>query len=533
MSTSHVEAPPRPPSKPTPDPSKLLNPVLPGMHPDPTVCRVGDTFYLATSSFGLFPGVPLYSSQDLNDWHFVRHILSRPSQLPFHPNQSIIGAGIFAPTLRHDGERFCLVTTNHQNGENFLVTAENPEDEWSEPIWLEDSYQGGIDPSITILEPGRALYQVTADSERGDTPGLTQFEIDLNTGKGLTPRRHLSTGCGWKDVEGPHLFERGGHWYLLTAEGGTLSNHRVAIARSESPWGPWENCPHNPILTHSGLQSDVQNTGHSDLFDDASGNWWIAFLGVRPLAYPPIHILGRETYIAPVEWTSDGWPIVNKGQPVSLPESGKARAIPEWIDEFDNDQLHPRWLRLGPSYDSVYQLGQEKGITIHAAGTSLSEAGPKGFVGTRLDAFQRHFELTLSNLDDDCEAGITIFMEKTGYYSLGIVKENGRVAGVRFTRHVLDMETLGTFDIPEQNSYPLRVELCEGSSPWTHQHHEFVFSLQTDSEGWREIGRGSVRLLSTELIGGFGGLLAGMYCIGNRAEATATFKNFSAGISTS
>ncbi|WP_234043787.1 glycoside hydrolase family 43 protein, partial [Cerasicoccus arenae] len=506
--------------------------VLSGMHPDPTVCRVGDHYYLATSSFGFFPGIPLYVSEDLINWRFLRHILSRPEQLPLAADQPVIGRGIFAPTLRHDGERFYLVTTNFLQGGNFIVSATDPAGEWSAPVWIEDAYQGGIDPSITFLDDGRVLYQVTWDESRGDQLGITQFEIDLATGKGLSPRQHLSEGCGWKAVEGPHLFNKGQYWYLLLAEGGTEAGHRVTISRSETPWGPWTSCPHNPILCHSGIQSPIQNTGHADLFEGKDGQWWIVFLGVRPLGHPPVHITGRETFIASVEWSDEGWPIVNNGKPITLAAETDADlkdGSTLWSDEFSSDELHHRWVTLNAAYRSIYSTCGDGKLTLHAKSASLSEKTIHAFVGTRLDGHNRCYETRLSRLAPGAKAGIAVFMETFGYYSLGIQEEDG-AARATFTRRVLDMETTQTVPLEKQDEYPLRVALNRSSMFWSYSYAEFVFSIETQEGVWTEIGRGTSRLLGSEVIGGFTGLLVGMYCLRNdpQASASADFRCFTA-----
>ncbi|MGE9271476.1 MAG: family 43 glycosylhydrolase [Verrucomicrobiales bacterium] len=488
------------------------NPILPGMHPDPTICRVADLFYLATSSFGQFPGVPLYVSEDLKHWSFVRHILSRPKQLPFQQQQNFVSGGIFAPTLRHDGKRFYLVTTNMGNGGHFIVTAENPADEWSDPIWIDEAHQGGIDPSLTFLEDGRVLFQATADPERGEAPGLVQFEIDPLTGRGLTPRRYLSKGFGWKAVEGPHLFQRGEYWYLLTAEGGTEANHRVAIGRSDSPWGPWEACPHNPILTHAGYDSSIQNTGHPDMVSDRDGNWWMVFLGVRPVGYPPVHICGRETYLAPVEW-SDGWPVVNGGRPVI-----EASYPVKWEDRFDGGRPGHPWISIGASYDSAIGTGQASGFYLKPISTSLSDAGPTGFLGTALAGNAVCCEQTVElPSSSNLEGGVCVFMNHNAYYSMGVTQRKGCPVA-RLTRHVLDMTTVEEVVLESSDRWEMRLELTSGGDAWLPESSSFIFSIRPEGGAWLEVGRGVSRLLATEVVGGFSGLFVGPYCAGRASD---------------
>ncbi|MBC2601862.1 glycoside hydrolase family 43 protein [Puniceicoccus vermicola] len=494
----------------------VSNPILPGMHPDPTICRVEDVFYLATSSFGQFPGVPLYRSRDLQTWEFVRHILSRPSQLDFVEEQKLGNAGIFAPTLRYHDGTFYLITTQIGKIGHFIVTAVDPAGEWSDPIWLDADHQGGIDPSLTFLEDGTVLCQVTGDGRWGEPQGIVQFEIDPKTGRGITSRQFISKGFGWKATEGPHLFSRGDYWYLLTAEGGTESGHRVAIGRSSSPWGPWEPCPHNPILTHSGLESAIQNTGHADFIEDENGKWWVVFLGVRPQGYPPVHVLGRETFLAPVEWSESGWPIVNDGKPVSLSEEANKES--GWKDSFVNEkgELGPRWVSVGRAFREIYELPESKGLRLLSRSESLSTPLAKAWVGVRMTQPQVVCECEVCPESLNAELGISAFMEHFGYYSLGIVeKSDGSGVYARFSRRVIDLEQVEEREIPGQSSYRLRIELATRPDGWNAgDPSRLIFSVATEEGEWLEIGAGASRLLSTEILGGFGGLFAGVYCLG-------------------
>ena len=216
---------------------KIGNPIIPGFYPDPSICRVGRDYYLVTSSFEYFPGVPIFHSRDLVHWRQIGHCLTRPSQLPLHEAKA--SKGIYAPTLRHHAGRFYMVTTNTSHGGNFWVTAEDPAGEWSEPVWLD---QPGIDPSL-LFDDGK-VYLTSS--------GNAQCQIDPATGKRLGDLRRTWAGTGGGFLEAPHLYKIRGRYYLVTAEGGTGRGHMVTIARADNPWGPFENCPHNPILSNRG-----------------------------------------------------------------------------------------------------------------------------------------------------------------------------------------------------------------------------------------------------------------------------------------
>src|SRR5687768_11480814 len=199
-------------------------PVIPGMHPDPSVCRVGDDYYLVCSSFEYFPGVPIFHSRDLVRWTQIGNVLDRPEQLRL-PLDSPSSAGVYAPTLRHHDGRFWLITTNVSGDGNLLVTATDPAGPWSDPVLLPDL--PGIDPDLAWDDDGACWCTIA---------GVSQVRIDPRTGQVLdAPRRIWSGAPGAKAPEAPHLYRIGAYWYLLIAEGGTERGHGVSIARGPTP----------------------------------------------------------------------------------------------------------------------------------------------------------------------------------------------------------------------------------------------------------------------------------------------------------
>ena len=267
---------------------QYTNPIIPGLYPDPSICRVGDDYYLVTSSFEYFPGVPLFHSKDLVNWRQIGHCLTTERQLPLGNAGS--SGGIYAPTIRHHDGWFYMVTTNVSGIGNFLVRSEQPAGPWSDPIPV---MQEGIDPSLFFDEDGRVYYQFANHSR------IYQCEIDISSGSLLTESRLIWKGTGGAYPEAPHLYKINGLYYLIIAEGGTEYGHMVTIARSDSPYGPYEACPHNPILSHRSLNSSIHATGHADLVQAHDGSWWAVFLGIRPVSYPFRHHLGRELFWRP------------------------------------------------------------------------------------------------------------------------------------------------------------------------------------------------------------------------------------------
>lgn len=284
------------------------NPILPGFYPDPSVCVVNDTFYLVNSSFEYFPGVPIWKSTDLIHWQQIGHCLTRNSQLELQGVSP--SAGIFAPTIRFHNGLFYMLTTNVSKGGNFFVTAKNPAHEWSDPIFVD---QGGIDP--TLFWDNDNVYFLSTSAT-----GILISEININTGKRLTEPRRIWNGTGGRYPEGPHIYKKDGYYYLLIAEGGTEYGHKVTIARSKFIDGPYESNPANPILTHAnatGQHNAIQGLGHADFVQAPNGSWWAVFLGFRPQVGKN-HLLGRETFLAPVHWPTGAWPVINQTGTVSL-----------------------------------------------------------------------------------------------------------------------------------------------------------------------------------------------------------------------
>ena len=277
-------------------------PVIPGFFPDPSCCRVGGTYYLVTSSFQFFPGVPLFESHDLVNWMQIGHVLTRESQLPLMQADST--GGIYAPTIRYRDGRFYMVTTNVTHGGNFYVWTDDIHGEWSDPIYVE---QDGIDPSLYF--EGDKVYFMSNGTDDAGEHGIVQCEIDIETGKKLTPARCIWKGAGGRFLESPHLYKIGGYYYLMASEGGTEYGHMVVYARGTNVYGPFESYAGNPVLTNRNLGGYLlQGCGHADLVDDPAGNWWMVHLGFRQLnEWVMHHITGREVYLTPVTFGQDGW----------------------------------------------------------------------------------------------------------------------------------------------------------------------------------------------------------------------------------
>jgi xylan 1,4-beta-xylosidase len=288
-------------------------PVIPGFHPDPSVCRVGDDFYLVTSSFEYSPAVPIFHSRDLARWRQIGHVLESPEQLEgvgVRPS-----GGVYAPTLRHHQGRFWMITTvvTGPPGQ-VLVTATDPTGPWSPPVRISEAR--GIDPDLAWDEDGQCWLTWSGQSADGE-PGILQARLDPDSGALRSPAQVIWRGTGGQYPEAPHLYQHEGFWYLVIAEGGTERGHAATVARSTRPDGPFTPSPSNPLLTARGTDSPTQNTGHADLVRRNDGSWAVVFLGVRSRGFTPWwHVLGRETFAAELDWV-DGWPVL--GQPIEPP----------------------------------------------------------------------------------------------------------------------------------------------------------------------------------------------------------------------
>lgn len=487
------------------------NPVIPGFYPDPSICRVGEDYFLVTSSFEYFPGVPLFHSRDLVNWRQIGHCLTRESQLPLERCPS--SYGIYAPTLRFHQGRYYMTTTNVGNGGHFYVWTDDPFGEWSDPIWVD---QPGIDPDLFFDEDG-SVYFTTAAGE--PATGIYQSRIDILTGKRQTDYRIVWKGTGGAYPEAPHLYRINDRYYLLVAEGGTEYGHMVTLAAGDRPDGPFESCPDNPVLSHRSTPHPIQATGHADLVQATDGSWWAVCLGIRPVGWTHKHHLGRETFLLPVTWKEDGWP--GFGNHAQIPETIEIPYTPvTWEqpparDDFDSPQLGNDWVFLRKSIPSNWSLTDLPGsLLLHGSAMTLCDTDSPAFVGRR----QRHFECSVeTKIDfvpkvDGEEAGLTVFMNERFHYAFGIRKHEGRTE--TFLRKRVGSIREETSKMPwAHESIRLRVDA-------SHTAYRF-YVMSGDGDSWINIGEGETALLSTEVAGGFTGVFFGMYATGNGKPATA------------
>lgn len=508
---------------------KYNNPILPGFHPDPSVCRVGDDYYMVTSSFEYFPCIPVFHSTDLVNWEPIGHCITRNSQLTLMqgvPNYT----GIYAPTIRYHDGIFYVITTNvsytpipGQDGQNFIVWTKDPYGDWSDPIWLDCP---GIDPSLLFDKDGKVYYC-------GTDNGIYLCELDSHTLKRTSERQYIWHGTGGCCPEGPHLYHIDDWYYLLISEGGTELCHMITMARSKSIHGPYEPCPRNPILSNRSLPQAIKATGHADIFQDQNGNWWTVCLGIRPISYPFRHNLGRETMLIPMFWNTDGWPVMGNNGAVEetidtchLPliigqECTQLNSSAYIVDNFDNPVLNHEWNFIYNPVSSLWKLDANgTGLILRGNATSLSEPRSIAWIGRR----QEHHICTATTKlhfkpeQELEEAGLTIYMNNKHHYEIALSRINNTPCLI-FRRQIGTLVKIENIVTCAHDVVYLRMEANK---------ENYTFSYSFDDTKYIVIGQGETQYITTEVGGAFTGNYIGMYASGNGKDCThpATFMFF-------
>lgn len=483
------------------------NPVIKGFYPDPSVCRVGEDYYLVNSTFVYWPGVPIFHSKDLVHWQQIGNCLTRESQLKVAGQPA--NGGIYAPTIRYHDGVFYMITTNTSDRGNFLVYTSDPAGEWSEPVWLK---QGGIDPSLYFED--EVCYMVSNPED-----GIHLCTINPQTGEQLTPSRMIWRGTGGRYPEAPHIYKHGEWYYLLISEGGTEFGHSVTIARSRNIDGPYEVNPRNPILTHFsqvGQHSPIQGVGHADFVEAHDGSWWLVCLAFR-IQGGQHHLLGRETFLAPVAWSDDGWPTVNGNGTISLdmqhptlPQVEMPQVVSR--EEFEGDTLGMEWLRLRrPTFEN-YDL-RDGLLCLTPTRTTLDEQASPTFVARRQQDifFSVTTSVALRSAERGDKAGITVYMDPQSHYDLALercgkhsyVVLRYRLGALNYCRRLAKIRG---------EEVVLRVE---GSD----YHYSFFYS--EDGATFHKLDYMDAKYLSSETCGGFTGIVLGLYATTQSDESSA------------
>lgn len=496
---------------PTPPTTTYRNPVLTGMNPDPSICRVGDDFYMVTSTFEYYPGLPIYHSKDLVHWKLLGYALNTPSSNPLKGCVASYG-GQYAPTLRYHDGTFYVIGTNY-GGEGsrgiFYVSATNPAGPWSEPTWIDQWY---VDPSLEFIND--TVYFLSPDNAGSFLLGT----IDLETGKFMEPLRKVASGLGGSSPEGPHFYKINNYYYIMSAEGGTGYEHREVIQRSKSPWGPYEPSPINPVLSNMNApDSPIQAAGHADIVQLKDSSWWVVCLGIRPQNGRFQH-LGRETFLAPLTWSQDGWP--KAGTDGIIREEYPAPNLPAHIweqqpsrDDFNSDTLQLYWNFLRNPYPQDWSLTERKGfLRLKGSALNLSQPDSPAFICRRQTAFNVHISSKVDFLPEaeNEEAGLLIRANDKNHYDLLITRrDNQRVVMLR--KCLQDKDCEETFLQVPDGDIILHIQADSAA---------YRFEVETADGTRQPLGTASTKDVSNEVIGGFTGVFIGMYASGNGSANT-------------
>jgi len=486
--------------------STFRNPILSGMNPDPSICRVGDDFYLITSTFEYFPGIPIYHSKDLVHWKMIGYALSRASNNPLMGCESGSG-GQYAPTLRYNNGTFYVIGTNYggQGSQGiFYVTATNPAGPWSDPVWIGYWY---VDPSLAFIND--KIYYLSPDNNGSFLLGI----MDPKTGKFTEPLKKIASGLGGTAPEGPHFYKRNEYYYVMSAEGGTGYDHREVIQRSKSPWGPYEANPANPVLSNrTDPENPIQAIGHADLLQLPDSSWWAVCLGIRPKGGNYQH-LGRETFLAPITFDKNGWP--RSGKDGIVREEYPAPNLPQHVwekesvrDDFDTTELNLPWNFIRNPHATDWSLTENPGyLRLNGSKINFSVKNSPAFIGRRQSAFNlvASAKISFEPTAENEEAGLVIRADDKNHYDLLITKYAGKRV-VILRKYLKDEVVSLSYKEIQAGDIILRISSTE---------LEYKFWTQKEGFAAELIGTLTTRDVSNERVGGFTGVFIGMYASGN------------------
>lgn len=518
---------------------RLINPILSGFYPDPSITRVGNDYYLVNSTFSYFPGIPVFHSKDLKNWKQIGNVIDRPEQMNFLGER--ISRGLFAPSINyHKGVYYVTCTLIDGKG-NFVVTSKSPNGPWSNPVWLPEVK--GIDPSLFFdRDKAYIVYNSNPPENKPLYDGhrtIRTYEFDAENLKVQGEEIQLVNGGVditkkpvW--IEGPHIFKRGEWYYLCAAEGGTSVNHSQVILRSKSVMGPYIAYERNPILTQRDLdparKNPITSAGHAELIEGPDGNTYAVFLAVRPYE-ENFYNTGRETFIAPVKW-SEGWPVINPDareiqysydagfkevkQKKALPQSGNFNYRINFKGKLDPSLLFIRTLDT-----SWYSTSKSSGLTLKLRPETCMGLGNPAFIGKR----QQHLvcsavtELNFNPAGDNEKAGLLIFQSEFNFYYICKSLSKGRSVIQLYKGNAagksMDLltEVEATF-----SRYFFKISAAKG---------DYSFHYATDTTEWKLLKANlDGKLLSTQTAGGFVGSLFALYATasGKPSRNTAEFR---------
>lgn len=524
------------------------NPLLCGFYPDPSICRVGEDYYMVTSSFVYYPGIPIFHSRDLIHWEQIGHGIERPDQLDYKNCETSLG--LWAPTIRYHKGTFYIINTFVSEGrearrDNYIITAADPAGPWSDPVFVE--HADGIDSSLFFDDDDSMWYVgnfICPEALFEGHHGIYLCELDPKTFQFKGERHILWDGNQSRNkwLEAPHIYKKDGYYYLLAAEGGTFVNHSVMMARCSAIDGIYEICPRNPVVTHRHLSplSDIAVTGHADIVETQNGEWWMVLLAVRPYQNDsPIlttdscghfhYNLGRETFMAPVIWDDDGWlrldnetGLINQEERLpDLPASYVPLADPN--DDFESDTLAMIWNTIHPPVTPFYSLSERKGfLRLKLSPDTISEITTPSFVGRRQQhkLCQAKTAMEFAPAAPNEEAGLVLLQDdRFNYIFTMTCKENQTILRVAKTE-------FGTYsvlkELPVEPAKRIYLSAQCNDTVYCFYYGYSEREMICVSEDL------DAALLSSTVNGGFTGTYMGMYASsnGSKSENYADFDWF-------
>lgn len=520
--------------------NKFQNPIIKGFHPDPSICRVGEDYFLVTSSFCYFPGLPVFHSRDLVHWEQIGHGISRSSQLDYRDCDH--SGGLWAPTIRYyEGTFYIINTFSLKNTEagpdsvciNYVITTNDIySGKWSDPIVIQGA--DGIDPSL-YFENGRLWYTGNCCPSVLKWPGHRQIYImELNpvTFQPIKEKTIIWDGDWTHDdyVEAPHIYKIKDYYYLMIAAGGTQENHSVMIARSRKIEGSYELCPRNPIVTLRNIWNNpyFASAGHGDLVQTQNGEWWMVLLAVRPYNDYQYNC-GRETCLVPIAWDKHGWPYVDN-KTGSLEKEERLPTLKVMaekkkicIDNFENPVLSDVWNTIRPWEEDEADLKSRPGyLRLYGREAKISDNTHCSFVGRRQEdkSFIAVTKMESCLKAENDFAGIALIQDNNNYILFGLEAGNGaECIYLRLEKciHGKKQECYKKIWKSDQIIYL-------GVNTWDNK---YIFFWGSEENNYKNLDEEiSQEILSTSNTGGFTGVYVGMYVMGNRTKCYADYDWF-------
>ena len=484
----------------------IHNPILPGFNPDPSICRVGDDYYIATSTFEWYPGVQIHHSRDLVNWRLLTRPLDRASLLDLRGEPD--SCGVWAPCLSHADGQFWLVYTDvkrldgaFKDAHNYIVTAPSIEGPWSERSYVNSS---GFDPSLFHDDDGRKWVVNMVWNHRDPAGahlrhpaffGIALQEWDPQSGRLVGEAKTIFAGSPHGLVEGPHLFKRKGWYYLTTAEGGTGYDHAVTMARSRQIDGPYELHPNVHLITSKDApEAPLQRAGHGQIVETPDGQVYHTHLCSRPLPGQRRSPLGRETAIQKCVWGGDDWlylahggqiPALEVASPFPAQREPKPTLHAYAFSPEAGLPLDFQWLRT-PHPERIFSLSARPGWLRLIARESIGSWFEQALVARRQEhfAYRAETELDFAPRNFQQAAGLAAYYNRAKFHALAVTWDEARGRSLTLLSSTGDRE--GRLSFPLAAPVPLgdgRVRLAVRVD-----RSDLQFAYAEAGGAWREVG---------------------------------------------